>query len=487
MTPTYGPFRLEINGLLHLQSSLRIGSPDQLDLATDMPVLRLGGKPYLPGSSLRGVLRAHLAREHSLLGCNQDTLQSLFGHAGPWREDDAQTCRGRLRIFDSFPKDLPAEFEIRDHVRISPETGAAEERAKFDRENIPLTTSWVSPLRIIYEGEKADDEELILLGEALRALENAELTFGSNSSIGFGRLKLEQRTVIVLDRSSAAGLLAFLRSRLPAPVTVPPTQFEFPKPKPPIAGAAQNAPWNSLTFEVQLRGGPVLIKAPKPPVKDKAKPDFTFVTKVGSHQPYIPGSGLRGILRHRAELICASQHVGSSLVSTLFGSAKDDGSGSRGLLKFDDGSVSSIASVKSDHVALDRITQAAADGKKFDDEALDSPCITFQIHISFCESSEHLASVALLLFLIRDLLAQPCPIAIGSQSSRGYGTIQSANLQTLRGSFHGGLGAKVAHHATPELRPGRTAFHGPGGAIFPLLCAEFNPAWQHVRGREVVA
>jgi len=129
---SYGPFRLEVTGKLVPKSGFRIGSADSLSLYTDLPVLRWeagrNGRPYIPGSSLRGVLRAHLERENWLLGfADKQVLLSLFGYAPKDAHAKTPSSRGRLRVMDSLLESAsPSSTEIRDHVRIDPDTGAAK-------------------------------------------------------------------------------------------------------------------------------------------------------------------------------------------------------------------------------------------------------------------------------------------------------------------------------------------------------------------------
>jgi hypothetical protein len=104
--------------------------------------------------------------------------------------------------------------------------------------------------------------------------------------------------------------------------------------------------------------------------------------------------------------------------------------------------------------------------------------------VPFSESVEHRAAVALLLLLVRDLLAKPCAIAVGSQTSRGYGSIESAALQQVEGSFCLGLASKAPKYEV-EQRGARTSFTADGESkVFDDLCAVFDPAWQEVRGRK---
>lgn len=503
---SYGPFRLEVTGKLVPKSGFRIGSADSLSLYTDLPVLRWeagrNGRPYIPGSSLRGVLRAHLERENWLLGfADKQVLLSLFGYAPKDAHAKTPSSRGRLRVMDSLLESAsPSSTEIRDHVRIDPDTGAASELAKFDAEHVVKAQNQSFPLHLIYEGESKDDAELVLLGEAVRALVDEELAIGSRASIGFGRFKLDSVQFKVFNRVTPEGLRSFLADRLDSQSRLAEhaDSFVFPKSTDaPIHSANRDNlhPLHRLMFELSIPcNGPMLVKEGAPPqaiAKDlvaTGTPGATFLTtldapdhgQVGAY-PLIPGASIRGVLRHRAEKICTAQRLGSGPALWLFGSKKDEGVDTerRGLVQFDDCILSGMAeAVSSDHVAVDRITHAAADGAKFDDRALNGPLLTVIIRTQFTDDSEDRVAIALLLFLIKDLLADGSGIAFGSQTSRGYGSLYRAKLTRLSGSLHG---VRPKAKNDKEICPGRWVFEFCEKATetpWKQLCANFDSDWK---------
>jgi hypothetical protein len=81
-----------------------------------------------------------------------------------------------------------------------------------------------------------------------------------------------------------------------------------------------------------------------------------------------------------------------------------------------------------DHVAIDRITCFASDGKKFDACALESPVFKVTLAVRFTkEEPKHLFWFAA---LIRDL--REGHLAVGGATTRGYGAIASAEIVELK-------------------------------------------------------
>jgi len=500
----YDPLWLEITGTLVPEGPFRIGASDQLDLYSDMPVLRYDGRhglPWFPGSSIRGVLRAHLLREHSLLLVREAAVKALFGDSGVHGSNQQSPKMGRLRVLDSILTGaVSGKFsEVRDHVKINPEWGAAADRLKFDAE-VMLKSQWKFPLHILYEGPAPrDEEDMILLGEILHGLKQGLIRIGGRSGVGMGRFKLKEGVAIRLfDRSTREGLSDWLRYRLGDQNSGKLMSYEFPicpSERPQVAPPPALPPWHHLCFELALHcEGPFLVKSA---VRgQKPNPDAQPVT-TGDGAFYLPGSSLRGALRAHAYRIAHSQRAGEESWLRLFGSVKDSRTGRKGLLEVQDGTVSGDELVSSDHVAIDRITQGAAGRAKFDDQALDSPEIRVVLSARFTDDAEDIASIALLLLVLRDLRdPNRRRLWAGSQATRGYGLIREALFKRIEGSFHGTL-----WHPLPdgwalkeESRPGRTRFsvgqnQDPNlvASAFDVLCRRFDGAWQAVRGRSVPA
>jgi CRISPR/Cas system CSM-associated protein Csm3 (group 7 of RAMP superfamily) len=87
---TYGPYRLEVRGELKLLTPMHIGSGERLGVVTDDPVVRFAnqpdGTPFIPGSSLRGVLRSRLEREQTQIRVASNYFRTFFLRRGTGRE-----------------------------------------------------------------------------------------------------------------------------------------------------------------------------------------------------------------------------------------------------------------------------------------------------------------------------------------------------------------------------------------------------------------
>lgn len=501
MSADYGPLWIEIKGSLKPDSAFRVGAPSALDMFSDMPVLRIDGRhgrPWIPGSSLRGVLRSYLSREHSLLGVAAPAIEVLFGKA-----TKTHTEMGRVRIFDSVADELPGTTsELRDHVRIEPSWGAAAERLKFDSEVVPKS-GWHFPLRIVYEGPlsgESHENDLILLGEVIRALQNGRIRIGGRIGIGLGQFKLQEGWgVRRFDRSTASGFSDWLKWRLGAAGAGIDPAYEFPNGRDTRSESIRGLhPFHNLSFTFALRcEGPFLVKSPvKGDNPDVSPVKMSDGSADGSY--YLPGSSLRGVLSAHAYRIADSQNTGPEPWQRLFGSVKGNGSGARGLLEVDDGVVNiedvnpEESTVCSDHVAIDRITNAAAGPAKFDDKALNSPQIVVTLSVTFTDDTEDFAALALLLLALRDLLdANRRRLWAGSQTTRGYGLIRDATPVDIQGSFHGDLRSAIpADWVQDTSRAGRKDFSAQDAQtriVFDGLCALFDKSWQAVRRRSIPA
>jgi CRISPR/Cas system CSM-associated protein Csm3 (group 7 of RAMP superfamily) len=204
---------------LTCRSGLHIGAGKSADFAgSDLPVMRdASGRPFIPGSSLRGILRAGIESFCLTLGVldlhrkipsevpqgvpdglakgwqDLDLIQRLFGAV---QEEKKNADRGpsgpsisygsRLQISDAACADA-ALFEVRDGVAISRETRTAAEGKKFDVEVVPAGTRFDGRIRF----KNPADYELGLLAQALWMLDEGILLLGGKSSRGLGWIQVE--------------------------------------------------------------------------------------------------------------------------------------------------------------------------------------------------------------------------------------------------------------------------------------------------------
>lgn len=218
---------------LTCQTGLHIGSGKSVDFAgSDLPVMRdASARPFIPGSSLRGVLRAGIESfclslglselhrqtpEESLKGVPEDlakgwkeldVVKRLFGSvveekraARNGSETNSISYGSRLQISDATCDDTVL-FEVRDGVGISRDTRTAAEAVKFDVEVVPAGTQFCGRVRF----KNPADYEVGLLAQALWMLGEGLLLLGGKSARGLGWVSVEITTPREFD---ARALLA---------------------------------------------------------------------------------------------------------------------------------------------------------------------------------------------------------------------------------------------------------------------------------------
>jgi len=435
-----GPYRVEALVTVTWAGGLHVGTGERLSAATDAPVLRDGtGRPYLPGSSIRGVLRDWCEREVSVVGVSRETFVRLFGPSTGELSDPKSDRQGRLTVTDARLEVSDKDAEIRDHVRLKLEWGAAAKGGKFDQE-VALPTR--GKFSLIYEGDGPDDPELLLLRSGLDALEAGVLAFGGKTGWGLGMIRKANIRYVCEDRSKLDGLAGYLARRLGKGQATTHDAWSDGTPRTQNSdsqGKDHRSPWSWIRFYLQLHfDGPMLVAGPyrgEPGEFQTLRESADAVFQVRPDgTPFVPGSSLRGVLRHHAHRIAAS--LGHpDLANVLFGTIKGE-SGSRGLVRVGEGEVkdSQVHTIRMDHVAIDRITGFAADAKLFNTAALASPTIAHRIVVRWDgRNAQQKAAVALLLFVLRDM--QEGLLWVGSRTTRGYGHVKSATISGFKGSL----------------------------------------------------
>ncbi|HWW75416.1 MAG TPA: CRISPR-associated RAMP protein Csx7 [Pyrinomonadaceae bacterium] len=228
--------RVSLAGTLTALTALRVGAGRATGVTgTDLPVVRNAfGRPYIPGSSFKGALRASveaLVRSVSAsrrAACNPLNPDEwcVTKPEGVTAEEfqeliDGQTCLV-CHVFGSpwlaskvNVRDLPVEgmwvdqYEVRNGVGIDRDTGTAAEGLLYDFEVVPAGTAFSCKIVV----ENADGWELGLLMMALRPFELGEAALGGARSRGLGAVELKWR-----ERTQVAGgegLLDYLAGEAP--------------------------------------------------------------------------------------------------------------------------------------------------------------------------------------------------------------------------------------------------------------------------------
>lgn len=245
--------RTTICATLEMQTALSVGSRVSLEpTGTDLPVLKgPDGLPFVPGSSLKGVVRSQMERllrtwdrQPDLWACDPFDRPCVDGGKKEkvWKESapttDVSTDRDRrfaqkvwdasctaCRLFGSpwfasrvafkdaplaNGSDLPLITQVRDGVGIDRDLGAARTGVKYDFETVVPGACF----RVEILAENLEEWELGLLFTLLRLWEEGGIAIGGKTTrgTGWGRLK-----DIQVSQVTPENLLDYLLERKMAP------------------------------------------------------------------------------------------------------------------------------------------------------------------------------------------------------------------------------------------------------------------------------
>lgn len=191
---------------LTAKTGFHIGAGKSLDTSSsDLPVVRDGvGRPYVPGSSLRGILRTGVEMLVKTLGLQPPkddsgeppndfsekfsklgVVERMFGRVAERSGDFSYASR--LTISDAACAKLDSPLEVRDGVAIARETRTAAGGAKFNLEVVPAGTQFRGRVRF----KNPEPHELGLLAQSLWMLDEGILQLGGGSARGLGWMSVE--------------------------------------------------------------------------------------------------------------------------------------------------------------------------------------------------------------------------------------------------------------------------------------------------------
>jgi CRISPR-associated protein Csm3 len=214
--------RYHFTAQLETLTGIRIGAGKQSDAAaTDQPVIRDAlGRPFLPGSSLKGAMRSGLESVLRTIATRELDACDLFEspcfpnerEAGKKQEPKleeilSRSCSacllfgssliaGRVLVRDAAL--IEHEFfrtELRDGVGIDRELGTARPKIKYDTEVVPVGSFFELELRV----DNVDELRLALVLLTIDLLDRGDIRLGGMTSRGLGRVavrnpKLERLT-----------------------------------------------------------------------------------------------------------------------------------------------------------------------------------------------------------------------------------------------------------------------------------------------------
>ena len=227
---------LMVAGYLVADSALRIGTGRISALTgSELPVIRdARGRPFIPGSSLKGALRSHLEAlvrgkappnaDLKHLACDPTSSECLDADQmqrlkNEYRDDDAGLTQAITRksclLCQTFGspwlaspvrvRDMPVvagewfdQFDVRDGVAIDRDKGTVAV-GPYDYEVLPAGTRF----ELCITAENLADWQRGLLWLGLRALERGDVALGGFTSRGLGWVRLDGSSARLVEGAEA--------------------------------------------------------------------------------------------------------------------------------------------------------------------------------------------------------------------------------------------------------------------------------------------
>ena len=411
--------KIIITGKLTILSPLLIGD-GQSDNGEDKDVHVLKDNdenPFIPGTSIAGVMRECV---RNILP-NHET--ELFG--------DMDTIQSSVNFDDIVLNN--AQIIYRDGVSIDLYTGAGIEGAKYDYEAVEpgATGDFLAEITLrVYHLNDSDNIKSSLNGDTieaillLRDLLTDGIRLGALTTKGFGLAKLTETKTTLYDFAQKADVMAWLM---------------------------QNGKGDSLTLArrsafADVNNDDFIVKADfavvdslivrnyneTNTVKTAAGNPVSAVMMKANGKYIIPGTSIKGVLRHQAEKILLAVGKDVNYLDNLMGNSPDyikNDKDTQTKLKsrfyvseatFDDGMVITAAHTRN---RVDRFTGGTIDNALFTVKPLwqkerGIKSLSLEFFVKQAEPSE----AGLVLFLLKDICQGK--VAFGGEKNIGRGTLQ---------------------------------------------------------------
>ncbi len=475
-------FILESVTALHCGTSFGFDSNknDQLDAPVNRDAFGLW---TIQGSSIAGILRSYVKE------FNDQKVNDLFGNQSSDNSIASKIWCSDARLIVNVNKDeifaseyvaegktLPFEMGpfIRDHVNLNLESDTSNNGGKFDEEIVPIGVKFALEIKLdgwFKESSKEDKEAFF---ELCRAIKNGNIRFGGKKTNGYGFFKCNYMDIRNFNLNEEESLTSYLNLK-DNPKFLPEDGKKIDLDKEFTCKNDLNVKTKDGNFSAKLSiplvcDGPILVGGYNYKNEDNdtdianlVTPKLIYMGGEGSssykydYKYTIPGSAIRGAIRHRIYRIAQALNYGNNdnkditkedkiqeaknkedtniknnIISKIFGNEgntkeqeKDTSDKAKsGKLICKDVYLDIKDSKLVQHVAIDRFTGGALNGALFDERPLWEKGMELNLEIEFKDlSSEFTAYV---FHALLDLCTGELPI--GGGTNRGNGILKLKNL-----------------------------------------------------------
>ena len=425
--------KIVMSGKLTVESPLLIGAGQEDYLADndrDIHVLRVADskkrnaetehlKYVIPGTSLAGVLRDLVARQ------SKELTAELFG--------ELSFMQSSLEVSDIVLEN--AKLTYRDGVSIDENLGSAIDGAKYDYEAIERG-AWgelrlVITIKGIHTANPGKWQSAELRPEVLNAVYYLKdcleegISLGAMTAKGLGRVRVKNLQAGLYDFADSKDVAAWLSQEVPE------------------AGKAgrllqDKSSWRTsnlgLTVEAEFAlQSSLIVRDYGSGTKTEKGKKVVFSLKSGGDY-VIPGTSIKGVLRHQAAYILDLLGDRKDMLESLMGTAeaKSKTKETEGRIKsrfyvdeayIVSGKKGAVAEAEVTRNRIDRFTGGTIESALFTEMPLwqkDERIPTVRLRFSVREADEKEAGLA--LFLLKDLWQGK--VALGGEAGVGRGTLK---------------------------------------------------------------
>lgn len=368
--------------ILEAETPLALGSGEKDVITDSLAATDVNGFPYLPGTSIAGVVRSLFGNDKDLFG-HQDGLKGkgseILFTEGKIVDLDGNVMDGLSPKCSKEFKDLYTMLPVRQHVNIDGR-GTASNKGKYDNQVVFAGTRFCFEVEIL--GNKFTKDKM---EDVIKTINNKSFRLGSGSRHGYGQMKVVKYWSAEIDLRKLDQQTLYLKKKSNL-------NSEWEGWGKPIAGSNDDMNPDKWTkYELKLKADDFFLfgsgfgdeegNADMTGVREK-RISWDDEKKKGSIKEscvVIPASSLKGALRHRVAYHYNKKiqaYVGNEkakeadeniAVEKLFGSNKDEKNLVRGNVLFSDivKKSSKVQSKLINHNSIDRFTGGTIDGALF--------------------------------------------------------------------------------------------------------------------------
>lgn len=418
--------RMIMKGTLVLDSPLLIGDgtgDESIANTRDIHVLKNSKQqPIIPGTSLAGVLR------DCMLSSNDKVAMMIFGNAN--KENSEQSL---LQVEDVVLRN--AQIISRDGVRIDPYTGTAVDGAKFDYEVVDRGAEGELTISLTLRRVRENDIKSIRNAfiSIRNRLENG-IAVGGKTATGFGRVRLIDTKSRYYDFTQKEDVISWLFKSDDILYTVDDKSIDILENGEQDQNANTGRAKDTLVVDADfvIRSA-MLIREYNVSSSYEGR-NVTAVFKCSGNDFVIPGTSLKGVLRHHAEYVLERLNFKDSCIATyindVMGHSISDDSKSKSRLYVDEVYINrdDVKKYSQARTKIDRITGGVVRSALFSTEPIwqiDPKKASIHIHFEIKKASAE--DVGLALIILRDMWLGNVPI--GGEKSIGRGTLQGLSAK----------------------------------------------------------